>query len=183
MTLKKFTAYKSSPSVDTYPSLPDDITWMRLILGKVVMSVCMWHVLFLILIVKHNPLLYYTCNLSGLAYGLSLGYRESIRDSSLEGTIGLIMGLNVIVFLPILYLNFFLNAQTDSYKALNFQGSPNAMALMMLIWTIFFTMLHENEENTLANAVIQTVKIVAGENDAVVELEEVNDPIAGDSEF
>jgi len=142
----------------------------------------MWHVLFLILSFSlSNIIPYYTCNLSGLAYGLSLGYRESICDSSLEGTIGLIMGLNVIVFLPILYLNFFLNAQTDSYKALNFQGSPNAMALMMLIWTIFFTMLHENEENTLANAVIQTVKIVAGENDAVME--EVNDPIAGDSEF
>mmetsp|Transcript_16449 Transcript_16449/g.24611 ORF Transcript_16449/g.24611 Transcript_16449/m.24611 type:complete len:151 (-) Transcript_16449:40-492(-) len=150
MSWKKFTAYKSSPSVDTYPSLPDAITWMRLFLG--------------------------------LTYGLSLGYRESTCDSSLEGAIGLIMGLNVIVFLPILYLNFFLNAQTDSYKALNFQGSPNALALMMLIWTIFFTMLHENEENTLANAVIQTVKVVTGGNDVVVE--EVNDPIAGDdSEF
>jgi len=43
-------------------------------------------------------------------------------------------------------------------------------------------MLHENEENTLANAVIQTVKVVTGGNDVVVE--EVNDPIAGDdSEF
>jgi len=150
MTWKKFIAYKSSPSVETYSTLPGDITWMRLFLG--------------------------------LAYGITLGYRESIFDATLRGSTGLIMGLNVIVFVPIVYLKIYLNAQTDTYKALNFQGIPNAFAFMMLIWTIFVTMLHENEETALTNAVIQTaVKVINGESDAVIEEESA--PITEESEF
>jgi|AntRauTorckE5430_2_1112549.scaffolds.fasta_scaffold00742_1 hypothetical protein len=119
----------------------------------------------------------------GLAYGISLGYREITFDATLGGSIGLIMGLNVIIFVPIVYLNYYLYAETSTYKALNFQGSPNALALMILIWTIFVTMLHENEENALTNAVIQTaVKFANGEEDDVVIADE-NAPIAEESEF
>ena len=128
------------------------------------------------------PTIYLPLHLSGLAYGITLGYRESIFDATLRGSTGLIMGLNVIVFVPIVYLKIYLNAQTDTYKALNFQGIPNAFAFMMLIWTIFVTMLHENEETALTNAVIQTaVKVINGESDAVIEEESA--PITEESEF
>lgn len=92
----------------------------------------------------------------GLAYGVSLGYRESSDDQTLKGTIGLIFGLNVIAFLPIIYLNLYLNANIESYKGMNFVGVQNALALMMLVWIIFFTMIHEEEEIAF-NALIQTV--------------------------
>ena len=101
----------------------------------------------------------------GLAYGVSLGYRESSDDQTLKGTIGLIFGLNVIAFLPIIYLNLYLNANIESYKGLNFVGVQNALALMMLVWIIFFTMIHEEEEiafNALIQTVVKTVVNEAG---------------------
>mmetsp|Transcript_15429 Transcript_15429/g.22602 ORF Transcript_15429/g.22602 Transcript_15429/m.22602 type:complete len:157 (-) Transcript_15429:158-628(-) len=123
MTWKKFTAYNSSPTVATYPELPENITILRLFLG--------------------------------LAYGISLGFRESSNDVTLKGAMGVIFGLNVITFLPIIYMNFYLNAATDTYKHLNFAGVQNALAVMMLLWIICFTMIHEGMENELKSALVK----------------------------
>jgi hypothetical protein len=124
-------------------------------------------------------------NTTGLAYGISLGFRENRNDVTLQGTIGLIFGLNVITFLPIMYLNLYLNAQTDSYKGLNFVGVPNALALMMLVWIIFFTMAHEEEEIAFGNAFIQSVvkSAVGDDSDGDVVAEIVAPVQVEDSEF
>ena len=118
--------------------------------------------------------------MKGFVYGISLGFRESSQDPSIQGAMGIIFGVNVIMFLPIIYLNFYLNAEIDSYKGLNFAGVQNGLALMMLIWIIFFTMLHEEEEMALNAAVVQSVvKAAVGEDDNVAETGEVVE----DSEF
>lgn len=110
---------------------------------------------------------------SGLAYGVSLGFRESTGDTSLQGFIGLMFGLNVITFFPIIYLNLYLNAQQDTYKSsggsLNFVGVQNAFALMMLLWITFYTMVHEEEEGALGRALVDVVvKSAGGDIDADV---------------
>eukprot|EP00559_Dactyliosolen_fragilissimus_P002550 CAMPEP_0184866996 /NCGR_PEP_ID=MMETSP0580-20130426/24631_1 /TAXON_ID=1118495 /ORGANISM="Dactyliosolen fragilissimus" /LENGTH=146 /DNA_ID=CAMNT_0027366979 /DNA_START=58 /DNA_END=498 /DNA_ORIENTATION=- len=124
MNWKKFTASNSRPTAVTYPDLPDDITWFRLVLG--------------------------------IIYGITLGCRE-ISGENMKGSVGVLFGLNVIIFIPVLYLNFFLNANTDTYKNLNFAGVSNSLALLLLIWTIVFTYLHENELQQLSD---MTTKIL-----------------------
>ena len=105
-------------------------------------------------------------------YGISLTYRDLTPSDS---ALAIIMGMNVIMFLPMIWLNFFLNAKTDSYKNLNFQGVPNALAMMMLIWIISFTAAHEEDEKLFAKALIEpVVKLATGEetSDESVTMEE-----------
>jgi len=85
-------------------------------------------------------------------------------------------GINIIVFLPILYLTFYLNAQIDSYKSLNFAGVANGLAAMLLVWVTCFTMLHEAEVETLGGAVVKTVvDVMVGEGMVGVDTVEVNE--------
>ena len=79
--------------------------------------------------------------------------RETSDQKNIGGSIGIIFGMNVITFFPVLYLKYYLNANTESYKNLNFAGIPNALALMILVWTLFFTALHEKEEELFNIAV------------------------------
>lgn len=77
-------------------------------------------------------------------------------------------GINIIVFLPILYLTFYLNAQINSYKSLNFAGVSNGLAAMLLVWVTCFTILHEAEVEVLGGAVVKTVvEVMVGEDTAV----------------
>lgn len=62
-----------------------------------------------------------------LGYGVSLGQRDQV------GGIGLMFGINCITFIPIMYLNFVLCANNDSYTSINFTGLSNAIALMVLV--------------------------------------------------
>ena len=83
--------------------------------------------------------------------------------------------MNIVMFLPVIWLNYFLNAKTDSYKNLNFQGAPNALAMMMLIWIISFTAAHEEDEKIFAKALIEpVVKLATSEetSDESVTMEE-----------
>lgn len=65
------------------------------------------------------------------------------------------MGINVITFIPVLYMKFYLNADMNSYKKnFTFIGCMNAFAVMLLVWILFFTMLHEDEEKTLSDGLL-----------------------------
>lgn len=122
----------------------------------------------------------------GLAYGISLAFRENIPTTTLNGSIGLIFGLNVVTFIPIIYMSFYLNVDTDSYKNLNFAGVINGMATMILVWVIFFTMLHEDEEKILSNALLKVVLNNDNDGGGGVDVDGGNDgagiPVE-DSEF
>uniref|UniRef100_A0A7S4M719 Uncharacterized protein n=1 Tax=Odontella aurita TaxID=265563 RepID=A0A7S4M719_9STRA len=98
-------------------------------------------------------------------YGISLGFRDR------GGGVGVIFGLNLITFIPIIYLTQFLDADTDSYKSINFAGVPNALALMILVWLYFFTLAHEEEENALRSAVVLVVKSAVVADDAADDSE------------
>lgn len=113
-----------------------------------------------------------------LGYGISLG----LRDSN-TGGVGVIFGLNLITFIPIIYLTQFLDAETDSYKSINFAGVPNALALMLLIWVYFFTLAHEEEETALRSAVVQVVKAVVEGDHAVAEEAAEAQPATEETEF
>lgn len=93
----------------------------------------------------------------GIAYGTSLGYRENSTSVALTGAVGIVFGINVVVFIPILYLQFYLNAKIDSYKkSLNFVGVVNGLAAMLLVWVTLFTALHEMELEALGGAVVKS---------------------------
>ena len=54
-------------------------------------------------------------------------------------------------------MNFYLNVDTDTYQGVNFAGVANGMALMVLTWMVFFTMLHEDEEKIFTDALLKVM--------------------------
>ena len=88
-----------------------------------------------------------------IIYGLwiSLGQHGPGRT---PGT-SLMLGLNFITFLPALYCNTFLGADSESYGTkIYFSGVVNAMALMLLIWIYFYTLEHEEEEMKISQILL-----------------------------
>jgi len=73
--------------------------------------------------------------LLGLCWGVSLGLR------SVEGGLGIISGIGLIYFVPLLYVETFLKADLESYKTpnLNMTGVVNAIALLILAWATLYT--------------------------------------------
>ena len=101
-----------------------------------------------------------------VTYGISLGLRNQ------TGFAGILFALNVVTFLPIVYINSYLNADTDSYKnGLNFVGVPNAMATCVLVWIIIFTHEHSEEESAFAAATVQKIVGTSDAGDASDEAE------------
>mmetsp|Transcript_17310 Transcript_17310/g.34715 ORF Transcript_17310/g.34715 Transcript_17310/m.34715 type:complete len:178 (+) Transcript_17310:188-721(+) len=122
--LSKLSSFRSNPSHETFPELPDAILWIRIVLG--------------------------------VTYGISLGLRNQV------GFAGIMLAANVVTILPILYINWFLDADIDSYKnGLNFVGVPNAMATCILVWIIIFTHEHGEDERAFAAAAVN--KLIAGD--------------------
>ncbi len=60
------------------------------------------------------------------------------------------------------WFNKFLDAQIDSYKSLNFAGVVTSFCLILLVWRIFFTVAHSEEEASLAKAISDAAKISGG---------------------
>ncbi len=61
-------------------------------------------------------------------------------------------------------MNYFLNIDTadgnSTYKGLFFAGVVNGMALMVLVWVLFFTLIHEVDEGVFSDALISGVDSV-----------------------
>ena len=87
---------------------------------------------------------------------------------------------------PIVYISSFLEANTDSYKQLNFAGVPNALALMLLVWLYLFTLYHADEGTALGAAVVQVVKSMADDDEGTGEStgeDAAALPVVEDTEF
>jgi len=131
MSWKRFTAFQSAPNVKSYPTLPDHITYLRLVLG--------------------------------VLCGFYFSFREyqQVYSSStyqMSGYVGIIVSLNFIIFIPIMFVNFYLNADLDSYKGrVNFAGCVNGVSFALFIWILFFTWIHEVEEGILNQALMKYV--------------------------
>jgi len=133
MSWKKFTAFQSAPNAKSYPDLPEHITFFRLTLG--------------------------------LLCGLYFSFREYQQVYSpnttykMSGFVGIVVSLNLIMFIPIMFVNFYLNADLDSFKGrLNFAGWINGVSLAMLIWILAFTWVHEKEEGIFINQALIVVE-------------------------
>jgi hypothetical protein len=132
MSWSRFANFQSAPNAKTYPSLPDHITYFRLFLG--------------------------------LLCGLYFSFREyqqvyhPTTKYIMSGFIGIVASLNFIMFIPVMFVNFYLNADLDSFKGrLNFVGFFNGVSLALLIWILFFTWIHDKEEGILHQALLQDV--------------------------
>ena len=102
---------------------------------------------------------------------------------NINGGAGLIFGLNIITFIPIIYMNYYLNVDTDTFKGVTFAGVANALALMLLVWIIFFTMLHEDEENMLTQGLIFSTSTSDSSISGSEDNNEEGSTAPGDSEF
>lgn len=82
---------------------------------------------------------------------------------AIEGA-GLLMGINLITFVPFIFCSTYLGANIDSYgsKILT-SGTFNALALLLLIWICFYTAEHESEENAIIAALKAAVPIITEE--------------------
>ena len=73
----------------------------------------------------------------------------------MSGFVGIIASLNFIMFIPVMFVNFYLNADLDSFKGkLNFTGVTQGLSLALLIWILVFTWIHDKEEGMLSQALI-----------------------------
>mmetsp|Transcript_15127 Transcript_15127/g.21425 ORF Transcript_15127/g.21425 Transcript_15127/m.21425 type:complete len:161 (-) Transcript_15127:80-562(-) len=81
-----------------------------------------------------------------ILYGTHLGLSQT------RGAVGILFGMNVVTFFPVLYCSTYLNADTESYPNLTFAGVPNAMALLLLIWIYFYTAEYSDDESQMAAA-------------------------------
>ena len=103
-----------------------------------------------------------------MAYACWLG----MSTMAAEGA-GLLMGINLITFVPFIFCSTYLGANIDSYGSqVLTSGLFNALALMLLIWIWFYTAEHENDEN----AIIAALKVAAPIlNEEVAESETANE--------
>ena len=83
-----------------------------------------------------------------------------------HGGMGIFLGLSAITFLPTMYVDSILRADTNSYSNLTFVGVPNALALMTLIWIICFTMQHEVQEAQFTSLLMDIVVKQMDDNDS-----------------
>ena len=98
--------------------------------------------------------------------------------ASSSSSIVLVFGLNLITFLPIVFMSTFLNVQIDTYKqSVNFAGVANALAVMLLVWMIIFTKQHGGEEAVLAAALVGQ-KVAGGADTVDVASRTAGDQIA-----
>lgn len=90
---------------------------------------------------------------------------------------GLLMGINLITFVPFIFSSTYLGANIDSYGSqVLTAGTVNALALLLLVWIWFYTAEHSSEESAIvaalkAAAPILTEEIVEAEAASEAEAE------------
>ena len=98
--------------------------------------------------------------LLAVSYGLYLG--------STVGAVHVLFGLNLVTFLPILYCQLILVADMDAFKSIHFAGVPNALALLILMWTLGFTRHFSEQELKLAASVVLQQVVAKQDPDDIV---------------
>ena len=83
-----------------------------------------------------------------LFFGLWIG-----NENPSKGGTNLMLGLNLIAFVPILYCQTFLGADQESYgPKLLFSGIVQGLALAVLIWIYCYTDQHPEDEAAFVEA-------------------------------
>lgn len=114
---------------------------------------------------------------------MAIGYGRLIGRNKESSAIFLLQSLNIIGFIPILYIRLFLNMNESNMSSssygnkLFFAGLLNAIALVLLIWIYYFTLYHAEEETMLSAMLVNTTIVndtttTTSSNDQVVEEQE-----------
>jgi hypothetical protein len=99
----------------------------------------------------------------GLIFGAYMGLVAK------QGAAGLILGLNVITFIPTIYCKSMLLADIESYgMSVQFGGVTNALALSVLIWIYGYTWRHSDAEAKLGH-LAALIRSSAGGNEGLAE--------------
>ena len=96
---------------------------------------------------------------------LAILYGSYLGLAHIRGGANVIFATNVILFLPFLYCQLILAADTDSFPSLTFVGVIHAVALMLLVWIYFYSMSFADDEAKLAAAVSTMMAMVGGNGD------------------
>ena len=111
-----------------------------------------------------------------IAYGSWLGLGTQ------RGGAGIIMGLNLVAFLPFMYCSTFLMADIESYGSkILFSGVLNAICLLLLIWMYFYTLEHEDDEKLIVSALLGAMSSDSAASDGNPIVSDAS--TAEDSEF
>merc|ERR1719401_2360637 len=87
----------------------------------------------------------------GFFYGIYLGVTDYF------GGIGLFVGVSMITFIPLSYVDKFLKGNTESYEGLTFKGVLNALSMLTLVWVSIATMNHPEDESRLTMALMKVM--------------------------
>jgi hypothetical protein len=102
--------------------------------------------------ISHQRQFLVRCGLAVL-YGAWLAFGRH----AIEGA-GLLMGVNLITFLPFIFCSTYLGANIDSFGSkILLSGTVNAIGLFLLIWVYCYTSEHEEEEKTIISALLAAV--------------------------
>ena len=115
-----------------------------------------------------------------IRFALATVYGAFLGHKGIRGGIMVMQTLNLVVFVPVLYCRLYLGCPPGAFSTqIIFSGTPNALALALLIWIYCFTAQHADEEAKLA------VFLVAGLEDTngVVMDEEIPQEEQVNSEF
>ena len=97
----------------------------------------------------------------GVCYGTWL----VINPSKLVGGANILLGVNLVTFVPVLYCQAYLGANQESYgTSLVFGGVIQSAAVILLIWIYFYTESHPEDVAIFASA-MSKVMSSPGPND------------------
>lgn len=104
------------------------------------------------------------------------------------GGVNVLVGTNLVTFVPMLYCNLMLGVDHDKYdNKIFFAGVVNSLALLILIWTYLYTLEHESDEKILASALANLVGSAMGGEDVTFSdeagLGASQQPVVEESEF
>jgi hypothetical protein len=115
------------------------------------------------------------CGLAVL-YGTWLAFGRLAREGA-----GLLMGVNLITFLPFIFCSTYLGANIDSFGSkILLSGTVNAIGLFLLIWIYCYTLEHEEEEKTIISALLAGV---GSSNTSDSSGDPVGPDVTSDTEF
>jgi len=90
-------------------------------------------------------------------FGLAAAYGYFAGTRGVRSGILPLQAFNLIVFVPVVYCRLYLMAPAGVFPGKTvFAGSFQALALFLLIWIYFYTLLHEDDEMKLAAMLVNS---------------------------
>ncbi|KAL3896672.1 MAG: hypothetical protein SGARI_007111 [Bacillariaceae sp.] len=83
-------------------------------------------------------------------FAVCFGFYVGLTNNE-RGAVNLLYALNLVTFVPTIYVSFYLGAKLEDFgNKLIFGGAFQGLALVLLIWIYFYTQQHEADEAAFA---------------------------------